>query len=219
MKNHHVTLITNIAASLAAAGAFLTLMATPVLARHSGTVLMLTPGQRRDPAIDRMNEMKQREALLRRGAGAKPGEPADKRQIEAVLAQMGKDFKRIQIIRNEIVHDISANKTLDYRRISEATAEVKKRASQLKAYLALYNPENNENNQPKFNDERIRDALVMLCNRIISFVTNSIFENPDVVDIQQSAKASRDLQSIIELSGSIRKSAERLNKARDYSTP
>lgn len=212
MKNHDAALGTNIVASLAAAVALLNLMATPVLAQHSGTVLMLTPGQR-DPAMDRMNEMKQREALLRRGAGAKPGETSDKKQIQAALEQIGKDFKRIQIIRNEIARDISANKTLDYRHISEATAEIKKRAGQLKAYLALYHPVDNEKNQPEFNDGQIKGALVVLCNRIISFVTNPIFLTPDVVDIQQSAKASRDLQSIIELSGSIRKSAERLNKA------
>jgi hypothetical protein len=58
----------------------------------------------------------------------------------------------------------------------------------------------------------MKDALVTMVKRIDSFTENPVFKVPDVIDVQQSAKANRDLRHIILLSEGIRKTAERLNK-------
>ena len=46
----------------------------------------------------------------------------------------------------------------------------------------------------------------------VSFVTNPYFKNPRVVDNELLSQAGRDLETIIELSRSIRKSADNLSR-------
>jgi hypothetical protein len=46
------------------------------------------------------------------------------------------DFKRIQILRNEIAHHILSGKPLDHKFIVEEAAEVNKRAGRLKTFLS-----------------------------------------------------------------------------------
>jgi hypothetical protein len=60
----------------------------------------------------------------------------------------------------------------------------------------------------------LKDALVTLCKRIDSFTENPIFKVPAVVDVEQSAKADRDLRHIILLSAGIKKTAARLDRSR-----
>ncbi len=45
------------------------------------------------------------------------------------------DFERIQIINNEVLQEHASGGALDYARLSEAAAEVKKRAARLKTNL------------------------------------------------------------------------------------
>jgi len=58
----------------------------------------------------------------------------------------------------------------------------------------------------------VKDALISLCKRIRSFVTNPVVETPGAVDVKESARAGQDLERLIELSGNIHKTAERLKK-------
>ena len=58
----------------------------------------------------------------------------------------------------------------------------------------------------------MKDALVTMVKRIDSFTENPVFKVPDVIDVQQSAKANRDLRHIILLSEGIRKTADRLSR-------
>jgi len=54
--------------------------------------------------------------------------------------------------------------------------------------------------------------LIKLCKEIRSFVTNPIIENPNTVDAVQLPRARHDLESLIQLSGIIKKDADRLIK-------
>ena len=104
---------------------------------------------------------------------------------------------------------------LDYKFVSEVTGEIKKRASRLEENLALPKPEEDEKrvvNQEELNEDQMRLALLMLCKRIESFVKNPLFETPGVIDVRHSTKASSDLESILRLSATLRKNAERLKK-------
>ena len=63
-------------------------------------------------------------------------------------------------------------------------------------------------------DEQLTDALVRMCKRIDSFTENPVFKQPDVVNVEQSAKAGSDLLEVIRLSDGLNRLAERLDKTK-----
>jgi hypothetical protein len=170
--------------------------------------------ERREAEIARQREMRQTD-ILRERLGKRPLRSSSLVYVHALIAQLKQDFERVQIARNEIVRAMSPGSALDYKFISTVTGEIKKRASRLEDNLALPEPDGDEKTQKngmELNEEQIRVALSTLCNHIESFVTSPFFETPGVIDVQHSAKASRDLKSILELSGRIKRSATRLKK-------
>ncbi len=196
------------------AGAFMTVLATSTPSQQQDRPAYVPPAlERREAEMVRQREMRQRE-ILRESLGKRPVRAANLRYVQAVIAQVKQDFEHIQVARNGIVRAASGS-ALDFKFISDLTGEIKKRASRLESNLALPDPEGDDKSQKnggELNEVQIRGALLKLCNRIESFVKSPLFETPGVIDVQHSAKASGDLNSILELSGSIRKSAERLNK-------
>jgi hypothetical protein len=191
----------------------LLLMAGAALAQQQGAP---PPVPTIDPRAAQ-RDMSRREMLLR-GLGG-DGEQTNDRQVQAAIDQIKQDFKRIQIIRNEMIDYLTVQKPFDYKLVAEHTAEIRKRAARLQSALPLYHPEDEQSAQAqpqqppvriKYPDEQMKEGLVQLCNLIFKFTTNPIFKNPGAIDIQQSARASRDLKSIVDLSTNIRKSAERL---------
>ena len=154
-----------------------------------------------------------RHETLRKSLGKRPEKSGDPRYVQAVLAQVKEDFERIQVVRNGIVRAASAANGLDYKFISDAAAEIKKRAGRLKSNLALPDSQENEKsqkNEGELDKEQVKAALSTLCNRIESFVKNPLFETPRVVDVELLTRASSDLRSMVELGGRISKSADRL---------
>ena len=214
MKRHRSGFFTKSIGYLAAAGSLLTVMAGTISAQGPPP----SPGSLDvDNARVRMEEQTQREAALRDNGtmNAKRAEPVNKARVEAAVEQLKQDFRRIQIVRNEMVRNLLANKPLDYNLISEQTEEINKRANRLKTYLIALKAEDKEKDpktQAEFSKGEIKGALVKLCNLIAGFIDNPVLKTPGTTDAEQSVKASDDLQSIIELSGTIRKSAESLSK-------
>ena len=153
----------------------------------------------------RQQDTSRREFQLR-NFGNEPGGPIDRRQVEALMAQTEEDFTRILTLHNEIARAISSKKDLDYHFVSDATGEIKKRASRVQSSLRL-SPEEDQTAEKveEFNDSQIKDALVKLCKQIRSFVTNPSIENPNTIDAQQITKARQDLEDVIQLSAQINK--------------
>jgi hypothetical protein len=187
-----------------------------------GTAAMVTaqagrvsPPAIKDPKADTLDRQN-REATLRSAEMEVAVGKTDKRRISADIEQIKEDFRRIQIVRNEIARNILANKPFDYRLISEETEDVRKRADRLKSRLVAPAEEEGRKGPKKeidFNDQEMKSALVRLCNMIISFVENPILKTPGTIDVQQSKKAASDLLNIIDLSGNIKRNADRLYKA------
>jgi hypothetical protein len=167
-----------------------------------------------DPEAGRIRDEKEREMQLRNLGAGTPH--SNEKVVKAALDQLNQDFKRIQIIRNDIAHAINVEGTLDYRRVSDETAEVKKRALRMQSYLALRGSsadvKDQAGQQVEYDDKQLKDALVRLCKRIDSFVANPKFTSPLVSDVGGTADATRDLREIIVLSVGIRSSAERLSQ-------
>ena len=178
---------------------------SPVFAQNS-------PGP---PVIDRtantdrirQQEMSSREWQLR-NFGNESKTPKDRRQIEALMAQTEEDFNRILTLHNEIARALTSKNDFDYHFISEATAEIKKRASRVQSSLALRpSPEETLEleKSPAPKDLPMKEELVKLCHQIRSFVTNPSIENPNTINADQMAKARKDLESLIQLSTRINK--------------
>ena len=158
----------------------------------------------------RQQDMSNREWQLR-NFGMNPNAPKDRRQIEELMTQTAEDFDRILTLHNEIARAIASKDDLDYRFVSEATAEIKKRAGRVQSNLALGLSSQDARVEVKAEPE-MKDSLIKLCKEIRAFVTNPMIENPNTVDAQQLVRAKRDLESFIQLSGLIKKDADRLSK-------
>ncbi len=190
-------------------------LAIPLLIFLAGSALAQRPPTGA-PAIDRRNadrirqqEMSNREWQLR-NFGNESNAPKDRRQIEALLAQTEEDFNRILTLHNEFARLLTASKPIEYNFISDATAEIKKRATRLQSTLNLHQLPTETpvvEKTDEFDDAQLKDALFRLCKQIKSFVTNPVIANPSTVDAQQLTNARRDLEGLIQLSGHIKKEA------------
>ena len=118
---------------LLSAVALMLFFAAPLFAQSPGGP---PPVNRTNAARVRQQDMSQREWQLR-NFGNEPGGPADQRRIKALMAQTEEDFNRILTLHNEIARALSSKNALDYQFVSEATAEIKKRASRVQSSLQL----------------------------------------------------------------------------------
>ena len=168
-------------------------------------------GQTGDPAKAQMQEMTRRQLQLN-GPSGDDRRPNDPKRSQAMMDQVSEDFERILTLHNEIVRAIAADKSLSYQFISDATGEIRKRSARLQSSLKLQRPEPAAENRvpgPGLNVTETKDALILLCRQIESFIKNPIIETPGTVDAQQLEKARRDLQSVVELSNDIKKRADK----------
>jgi len=159
----------------------------------------------------RQQQMSSREWQLR-NFGYEKNAPKDRRQLDALMAQTEEDFNRILTLHNEFARLLAAAKPIDYNFISEASAEIKKRATRLQSTLALHQLPNETpivDRSNKLDDSQMKDTLIEMCNQIRSFVTNPVIANPNTVDAKQLSNARRDLESLIQLSGHLKKEASR----------
>lgn len=162
-----------------------------------------------------------REAMLRSAEiGTSTGRMTPQ-QLAAAIEQTRNDFKRIQLVRNDLVDLLVSKKPFDYKQLAGQAEEISKRAHRLKSFLMKPSPEKTAGEKepdasppPAYDEAAMRGALVKLCNTIHSFTGNPMFKNPEVVDAQQPAKAGGELLNIISLSEAVKLNAERMAKAK-----
>ncbi len=216
MKNHYRTALGRAPALVFVA---MILLAAPSPAAAQGepkdgpprrTPNFSTLSRRPDPASIRERETSMRSAEI--AAARKPVPPE---QARLALAQIGEDYRHIQVINNQMLKAAASKGALDYKNISETTREIGKRAARLKSNLVLPAP---EGPSKRWAYGRARDgaqvkaALIRLDDLIMRFIMSPFFRNRDVVDARAGAKASGDLDEIIELSRLISEDAARLGK-------
>lgn len=191
------------------------LIAIPLLMLFTVPILAQTvpaggpPVDRRNTERIRQQEMSNREWQLR-NFGHEHNAPKDRRQIEALMAQTEEDFNRILTLHNEIARLLAASKPIEYTFISDASAEIKKRASRLQSTLGLHQLPNETpvaEKSAELDDTQMKSELVRMCNQIRDFVSNPVIANPNTVDAQQLTNARRELESLIQLSGHLKKEA------------
>jgi len=141
-------------------------------------------------------------------------EEQNQKRLQAAIVNMRDDYKRIQILRNDIARNLVARKPLDYKLVAEQTAEINKRSTRLNIYMQARVPDEEKPTSAELKDEEMVGALVKLCKLIDSFTENPALKNAATVDSKDIAKskedkasADRDLLAIIKLSASIRKTS------------
>ena len=205
--------------SAAAGLTLVTALATPVLTQQPRSTSLPPNAETRARAEHQITLDLEREALLKDSKST--NKSIDPKKLQALTAQIKQDFERLWIVNGELMAEASTTKTgLDYQYVLARLTEVKSRAIRLQNTLSLPKPEVDEKvekNEAARDREELRAMFSLLNGRIVAFVTNPYFRNPKVVDAELVSRASRDLAGIIELSRSIRKSAERLNKVPEKS--
>ena len=159
--------------------------------------------------LERDLMFKELQEMAARGPAAHPsrGRPS---------TQINEDFARIQVVNNALAQALAAGDELDFKLVAQAASEINKRAGRLKTGLAL--PEAGTDERRRGTEvgaepSQLKAALGALDALIISFVSNPGFRSVKVLDTQWPAKARRDLEEIIELSGSIKRGSEQLFRA------
>lgn len=190
--------------------ALLLTVAAPTLAQRT------TPGpppidKHTNKARERQQDEASREWQLRNFGN--PAVTKDRRRLDALMAQTEEDFTRLLTLHNEIVRALSSTKPLNYHFVSQATSEIRKRATSIQTNLVLSLPETEiKPTEPpaQTNETEMKDALVKLCKQIRSFVTNPVIDQPNTVDAEKLATAKQDLESVIQLSGNLKRDADQL---------
>jgi len=131
-----------------------------------------------------------------------------KKEQISLFAQIREDFTRLQFINNEMMETIFVKRKVDLKLIAATTAEINKRAARLSENLVLPRFDDKAKNQ-KHDDEGnhsgLQAGLLALDRGIMSFITNPLFKQPNVVDAQLALKARRDLDLIIRLSKQLKR--------------
>jgi len=160
-------------------------------------------------------ERRSREAALRSITMIGPNK-RDPREQQALLEQMNGDFKKIQIIRLGMVQNIAAGRSFEYKQLAEDSAEIKKRAARLRLALALRQDNGSDTENPgpvEFGTDAIQNAASDLCIEISRFTTNPLFREGAVYSVRYANEADKTLETIIDLSQSIKNSAEKLRRS------
>jgi hypothetical protein len=146
----------------------------------------------------------------------------DQERVHAAVKNVRQDFTRIQVLRNDIARNLVARKAVDYNLVSQQTAEINKRAKELKIYMmARLTEDKKENEGAALKNQELVGALVNLCKLIDSFTENPALKNAATLNVKEvekaradRAKADKDLLAIIRLSESIQNKSESLKVPR-----
>ena len=163
----------------------------------------------------RRAEMEMRQRVLWNLERLKNGRPAKAADKRPAYRDVAEHFEQLQLRNYSLSGAAVQGAPLDYALIKREAAGVKKHASRLKGYLSLPEPEEgHESNKggETLTPEGLSSAIASLDALVNSFVWNPVFRRPDVVDVEQSSKASRDLAGIVNLSERIQRCAEELSK-------
>jgi hypothetical protein len=160
-------------------------------------------------------EMEMRQRMLWDLDKLKRERPARAPDTRPDYSEVAEEFKQLQLVNYSLAGVADPKVELDYARVRKESAEVRKRAARLRSYLSLPEVEESQKTDKAAEmqtPEALRSAVRKLDALVNSFAWNPVFQRPDVVDLEQSTKASRDLAGILNLSEQIRKSAEELGK-------
>jgi len=157
----------------------------------------------------------EQEMQVRGDVRDKPPETEDK--LRQILRELKEDFERIQAINENLLAMVKTSEGFSYVRITDLTTELRKRARRFRDNAVFPPPGPAPKDEKKIGeinqDQEMKDALLVLNERVNKFIDNPLFQAPEWSDKELKARASRDLETVIEMSAQIKKSAEKLGKS------
>lgn len=150
------------------------------------------------------------ERLKRDAHKISPREPAPNKEIR--FSKIKKDFEEIQKLQDSIVNAYTAEKNINYLKISRSAADIRKHSVRLDENLFESSMDNATENkhQEKIEGKSVRDLIVELDNSIGEFVINPIFKSNKLVGSNDLQEAQIDLSRIIKLSNLLSLEAEKI---------
>jgi hypothetical protein len=128
-------------------------------------------------------------------------------------AQLSEDFEKLHSINVEKIAAQSSAPSLDYKTLSDATADLKNRATRIKYNVpVLQVADKGEKIRYDENPDYLASMLPELSRLINGFLGSPVFRLNSPNDAALRLKASRDLDGIIKLSETINKIAKRSTK-------
>lgn len=128
-------------------------------------------------------------------------------------AQLSEDFEKLHSINVEKITTQSSAPSLDYKTLSDATADLKNRATRIKYNVpVLQVADKGEKIRYDENPDYLASMLPELSRLIDSFLGSPVFRLNSPSDATLRLKASRDLDGVIKLSETINKIAKRSTK-------
>lgn len=190
------------------------------LASSAAALTLLSPARSPAQSAQAMRDARRTDMMVRQRAlhdldklkSKQPAKPPGKRPAYREVAE---EFRQLQLVNYSLAGLADPKVALDYARVRRESGEVRKRAARLKDYLSLPEAEGQEEREKAAEirtPEALRAAVARLDALVNSFAWNPAFQKPDVVNLEQSAKAGRDLAGILGLSEQIRKSADELGR-------
>ena len=136
------------------------------------------------------------------------------RYPESVLALIREDFMHIQVVARKLMQTISKDDPLNLPFVTKSAVEIRKRVVRLKKNLALSESDSVERprDEGEAKSRSLRFELSTLNDLIEQFVSNPMFKEARLADVESSAKARRDLDAIIVLSAEVKSRSEKLQK-------
>ena len=132
----------------------------------------------------------------------------------ALIKQTSDDFRAIQNINNKMMAQVYATEAIDYDRTSAAIAQINTKAIRLKNNLSLPNPKEVKKKDLNVSGAKeFKSALLLMDRSIMRFVTNPIFQKPNVMEVESATRASQDLTDIITLSSTLKKIADNMKNS------
>lgn len=135
------------------------------------------------------------------------------RERHRLASQLAQDLEQLEQISAEKIVPLSSAKSLDYKNLAQASAEIRARATRIKFYspLALID-RTGEKFRYEADANQLGAMLPQLSHAITSFVGNPVFRISSPNDDELRSVAAHDLEGIIKLSDTINKIAKRLSK-------
>jgi len=135
---------------------------------------------------------------------------------QATLKQINEDFKAVQALNNQVMSKVTSAEQLDYKLISNKISELGSKATRLRKNLVLPKAEKHTKSLSTISTSaELKQALLEFDKVVVSFVSNPIFKQTQVIEVDLAKQASRDLELLIKQSESLKKAASRLqNQAR-----
>lgn len=135
------------------------------------------------------------------------------RERRAIANQLARDLDRLQQINHENIIPLSSAKSVDYKALAKASAEINERAKRIKYNVPLsLARDKTEKTRFDADPSKLGSMMPTLSRSITSFLTNPVFQISAPNDDELRARAGRDLETIIKLSDTISKIARRLAK-------